>query len=113
MEGQTPAGCLPTCASRWRVVLWTGSLSYTGSTVRPNVSTASIATSTGIVVESMPNVSWSAPVSTHFWQALSHSSGEPISTAPSLTAISSISTDGSGIVAGQSGTYGGFGNVSR
>ena len=58
-------GAAATCASRWRVVRCTGSLSNCGSTCLPNVSIASIATSIGIVVESIPNTTWSAPASAY------------------------------------------------
>ena len=52
---------VPSCSSRWRAVECTGSLSNCGITCFPNVSTASSATSIGMVVESMPKTSWSAP----------------------------------------------------
>ena len=54
-------GRLPTYASRGAWCGARGRCRTRGCTCLPNVSTASIAISTGIVVESMPNTSWSAP----------------------------------------------------
>ena len=68
---------VPTCASRWRVVECTGSLSNSGSTYLPNVSTDSIAASKGVSSDSEPNDTWSAPIASYFRIVLIASSGVP------------------------------------
>ena len=66
-----------------------------------------------MVEESWPKTSWSAPVSTYPCTAFSHSSGVPTMTRLAWMRCSISSSVGSGISSGQSGTNGGFGNVSR
>jgi len=57
-------------------------VSNCGSTCLPNVSTASTAISIGIVVDNIPNVSWSAPMSAYPLTATATSSGVPMHTRP-------------------------------
>src|SRR5439155_18844271 len=103
----------PPCASRCRVVECTGSVSNVGSTCLPNVSTASMAISRGIVVDSIPKTSWSAPMSAKPLTPRSTSSGVPMHTSPESIAAPSVYGVGSGISTGHAGRPGGFGNVSR
>ena len=85
---QSPAGGhFPTWASRWRVVLCTGSLSNCGRTCLPNVATASSHISMGMDDDSMPKLNWSAPVSAKRWIGSATSSGSPTAMRPALDAL--------------------------
>src|SRR4051794_869372 len=98
--------------SRYLVVECTGSLSNCGNTSRPNSSIDATTASVDSVLVVGLNVTWSTPMSAHFWIALAQSSGSPTTAKPSAVAFSICAGVASGRIAGHFGNQSGVGMLS-
>ncbi len=91
----------------------TGSLSNSGSTNLPNVSTDSTAASKGVSSDNDPNDTWSAPIASYTRIVLIASSGVPTAMAPISIALLTCSSGIGGVSFGVLSIPAACGKLSR